>query len=108
VHFAPPPPDALKRVQLGALEAVYHRPSGLTHLIAEPMPDLLDAIMALPPGGAVTAAQLHALIADRFVMLGDAPDETHEQVIAQRLSELAHLGLVKSVDAQAAPIAQQA
>ncbi|WP_373487041.1 hypothetical protein [Blastomonas sp.] len=101
-------PGELKRVPLGALEAIYHLPSGLTHLIAEPMPDLLNAMTALAPGSAVTALGLHALIADRFVIEGDAPDESHERVIGQRLAELAELGLVQIVHPKAAPIAQQA
>lgn len=94
LRFAALPDAALKRVPLGGLEAIYHVPSGITHLLAEPVPDLLDALARLEPGQSVTAREVLALVAQRFEIVGDEPDEAHEVVLAERLAELGALGLV--------------
>ncbi|MFN3473947.1 MAG: HPr-rel-A system PqqD family peptide chaperone [Blastomonas sp.] len=93
-RFAALPADVLKRVPLGGLEAIYHLPSGITHLLAEPVPDLLDALACLEPGQSATAAQLLALVAERFDIIDADPGEVPEAVVAERLAELAQLGLV--------------
>lgn len=98
--FAALPGDALKRVRLGGLEAIYHVPSGITHLLAEPVPELLDMLGAQGAGRFVTTAQLVAQISARFDLVGDDPREDPERVLGERLSELAALGLVR-VRAQA-------
>lgn len=86
---------ALKRVRLGGLEAIYHVPSGITHLLAEPVPELLDALDEAGAGQFVTSAQLVTRIAERFELVGDDPEEAAETVLAERLEELAALGLVR-------------
>lgn len=86
--------SAIKRVPLGGLEAVYHLPSGITHLLAEPVPDLLDTLAAQAPGRYVTADEMLVLIGERFDVLGDDPAERPQAVLAERLAELAALGLV--------------
>ncbi|MCG6120357.1 MAG: HPr-rel-A system PqqD family peptide chaperone [Blastomonas sp.] len=94
LRFAALPDSALKRVPLGGLEAIYHVPSGITHLLAEPVPDLLDALAQLGPGRHATAEELLAQVAQRFDIVGDDPAESAEAVVAERLAELAQLGLV--------------
>ncbi|GGB62963.1 HPr-rel-A system PqqD family peptide chaperone [Blastomonas aquatica] len=96
-RFSALPAAALKRVPLGGLEAIYHVSSGITHLLAEPVPDLLDALARLEPGRFVTAAQVLALVAERFDIVGDDPGEAPEAVVSERLSELGALGLVTIV-----------
>jgi PqqD family protein of HPr-rel-A system len=93
-RFSALPATALKRVPLGGLEAIYHVPSGITHLLAEPVPDLLDALAHLEPGESASAAQVLALVAQRFDIIADDPSEPAEAVVAERLAELAQLGLV--------------
>ena len=94
--FAALPPAALRRVRLGGLEAVYHVPSGITHLLAEPVPDLLDMLEALGPDRFVTPAGLAARISERFDLVHDEPVEVPETVLAERLGELAALGIIAS------------
>ncbi len=92
--YAALPDAALKRVPLGGLEAIYHVASGITHLLAEPVPDLLDALARLEQGKSATAAQVLALVSQRFDIIGDEPGEAPEAVLEERLAELAALGLV--------------
>ena len=98
--FAALPASALKRVTLGGLEAIYHLPSGITHLLAEPVPDLLDILERAGPDRFVTPEELLALIGERFDVEADDPAEPPQGVLAERLAELAALGLV-AVRAQA-------
>lgn len=98
--FAALPGHAIKRVRLGGLEAIYHAPSGITHLLAQPVPELLDALDEAGDGRFVTSAEMAVRIAERFDLVGDDPQEAPEQVLAERLAELAALGLVR-VRAQA-------
>ncbi|WP_017669861.1 HPr-rel-A system PqqD family peptide chaperone [Blastomonas sp. AAP53] len=92
--YAALPASALKRVTLGGLEAIYHLPSGITHLLAEPVPDLLDTLAAQAPGRYLTAGEVLGLIRERFDVAGDDPTEQPQNVLAERLAELAALGLV--------------
>lgn len=94
LRFAALPDADLKRVPLGGLEAIYHVPSGITHLLAEPVPDLLDALAGLEPGQSATAAQVLALVSQRFDIVGDDPEEAPEAVLTERLTELGLLGLI--------------
>jgi len=98
--YAALPGHALKRVRLGGLEAIYHTPSGITHLLAEPVPELLDALVAAGTDTFVTAERLVAQIARRFDLVVDDPQERPETVLGERLAELAALGLLR-VRAQA-------
>lgn len=68
---------------------IYHRPSGQTHLLAEPAPEIL---WALRQGDADAAELLRRLARDHGLdSEGDA-----EAVIAARLAELAELGLIRA------------
>ncbi len=67
---------------------LFHRPSGATHVLLPPSPEILDAL-ADGPADAVTIAE--RLIARYGV---DVEDASIEAVIAARLAELAAAGLV--------------
>jgi PqqD family protein of HPr-rel-A system len=75
---------------LDAMTLIYQRRSGITHMVAEPVPEILAAMGE----DVIDAAALVARLAELFD-LGDAEDA--ENVIAARLEELAELGLVERV-----------
>lgn len=81
------PPDALRIEALGELTAIFDRRSMQTHLVVSPMPELLAAMQ----GEVRDAASLAAWLAADFNLEaeGDAV-----AVIADRLAELAAMGLV--------------
>lgn len=86
---AVPPEERLIR-QLGLVTLVYHRRSGITHILAEPAPQILAA---LDEAGPLDAARLTAHLGRSYELSaedGDDPTAT----VAARLDELAGLGLV--------------
>src|SRR3546814_13028274 len=50
-RFVADPPEWTRRVEMGGLTALFHIPSGMTHLLAAPAPQILDVI-ANNPGDA--------------------------------------------------------
>jgi PqqD family protein of HPr-rel-A system len=84
------PTGALIIEPLDLLTLIYQRRSGITHMVSEPVPQMLSAMGA----DAVDAATLtQRLSADFDVGEGDAAIA----VIAERLEELANLGLVERI-----------
>jgi PqqD family protein of HPr-rel-A system len=71
------PPGSLLVRALDDLTAVYHRPSGATHLLASPAPEILAAL----DGVAMTADALMLVLAVRYDL-------------AARLDELVAAGLI--------------
>jgi PqqD family protein of HPr-rel-A system len=63
------------------LTLIYHRPSGTTHVVAPPVPAILDAL-----DRPMTARDLATLLG--------FGDEEAVELIAERLAELADAGLV--------------
>lgn len=80
------PASTLRIVPLDALTLVYHRASGITHVVDAPVPEILEALGE----EALTVAALLDRLAERFD-LGD-PDSV---ALAVRLDELAGAGLVE-------------
>jgi PqqD family protein of HPr-rel-A system len=79
IYYSAEPADRLLVEPLDAMTLIYQRRSGITHMVAEPVPEIL------------AAAMLVAKLSDQFD-LGDGDDA--EAIIAARLEELAELGLV--------------
>jgi PqqD family protein of HPr-rel-A system len=82
--------DVLVRAQLDALTVVYDRRSGQTHLLAAPLPDLLDALGERE----WTLADFAQNLAVHYDLASDGGDP--QTLIAQHLAELAALGLVEA------------
>jgi len=84
---------------LDAMTLVYHRPSGITHMVVDPVPQILE-VMA---GETMDAKAVAQKLSETFD-LGTAGLDTTEQVlpvITERLEEMASLGLVEQLDNQA-------
>jgi PqqD family protein of HPr-rel-A system len=77
-------PASLIAVPIDGLTALYHRPSGQTHLLAEPVPEILAALS----GEALTLADLRAALAAAHDLEGD------DAALLARLEELVGSGLV--------------
>lgn len=84
------PADQLLIKPLDAITLIYQRRSGITHMVAEPVPEILAAMGA----DVVDAAAVVARLAASFDL--GAADDAIETVTA-RLEELADLGLVQRV-----------
>nr|WP_295373994.1 HPr-rel-A system PqqD family peptide chaperone [uncultured Sphingosinicella sp.] len=77
--------DELKAVPLGGLVAIFHRPSGITHLLAPPAPQILEALASAPADEEVLLARIE----ERFDVEGGA------EALVPRLAELEAAGLVR-------------
>ena len=88
IYRAPDPADIAPPVDLDGFTLVYHRPSGQTHMLAEPAPEIL---VALSQGDADAAEILQRLARDH----GLDSEGNAEAVVAARLAELAELGLIR-------------
>lgn len=82
------PPEALLVQPLDELTLFYHRPSGQTHMVMSPVPEILEALRE----GAANAATLHARLSRNFD-LGSA--EEAMSIIAAHLDEMTRLGVVR-------------
>ena len=88
MHYRGAAAGALLFAPLDLFTAVFHRPSGTTHLLAEPAPQILAALEA------------EALDLDGLMARLSAEHELAEAdrgVLAERLGELAAAGLVETV-----------
>ena len=86
-RFLAAPADAVRAVALDGRSALYHRPSGLTHILAPPAPQILAALAEQ----AGDAAEIAARIGAEF----DLEAEDPEAAIGARLAELEAAGLVR-------------
>jgi PqqD family protein of HPr-rel-A system len=80
-------PEAVRAFELDGLTALFHRPSGMTHILAAPAPQILAAL-AGAPGDA-------AAIVERMAETFEVEAEDAEAAIAARLAELEAAGLVR-------------
>lgn len=80
------PPEAVRIVALDGLSALYHGPSGMTHIVAPPAPEILEALREGPADIAELIARLHV----RYEL-----EERADDIVALRLTELEQAGLVR-------------
>ena len=74
----------VRAVALDGLTLIYHAPSGMTHIVAPPAPEILDALAA----GPADSAELLRRLSARFEFEGG-------DAIHVRLEELEAAGLVR-------------
>ena len=86
LKFAAPPPDCLIAVPLEEVTALFHRPSAMTHVVAEPVPEILAALGPEP-------LSIPTLLA----ALGLAESEDALASLEARLTELEASGLVSRI-----------
>ena len=86
VYYADPP-EAVRAYELDGLTAIFHRPSGMTHILAAPAPQILAAL-AGAPGDA-------AAIVERIAEAFELEAEDKEAAMGARLAELEAAGLVR-------------
>jgi PqqD family protein of HPr-rel-A system len=86
-YYRAAPSGALRIEPLGELTAIFDRRSMQTHLVVSPMPEILHAMGADDCDAATVAVRL----AESFDFGGA---EEVQPILAERLSELAAMGLV--------------
>lgn len=91
IYRASDPADFAPPVLFDGFTLVYHRRSGQTHMLAEPVPEILAA---LAEGDADPAEIVRRLGRTHGVLDGEGDVEA---VIAAHMAELAELGLVRRV-----------
>lgn len=80
--------DAMIARALDDITLIYHRPSGQTHMVASPVPEILAALGS----AALTANDVVAVLSTQFD-IGDAAEAV--PAIQAHLDEMAGLGLVR-------------
>ena len=79
-------PATLRIVPLDALTLIYHRASGITHVVDAPVPEILEALSQEP----LSVDALLARLARDYDLIDADP-----MALAVRLDELAAAGLVE-------------
>ena len=79
-------PATLRIVPLDELTLIYHRASGITHVVDAPVPEIIEALCE----EALSADALLARLSDRFELV-----DADATALAARLDELVATGLVE-------------
>ncbi|MFS0737012.1 HPr-rel-A system PqqD family peptide chaperone [Sphingomonas sp. 1P06PA] len=83
IRYRADPPGACHSVAIDGLTLLYHRPSGQTHILADPAPALLAMLADMPADAEAIACRM-----------GFADDAAMIAAIVERLAELEASGLV--------------
>lgn len=86
-RYAADPSGDVSIVALDGLVALFHAPSGTTHIVSPPVPQILEALAE----GPADAAAILERIRTRYEVEEDAP----AGLIEARLDELEAVGLVR-------------
>lgn len=79
--------DELVWHALDRMTLLFHRPSGITHMLADPVPAILEVMTDVP----LSVTEIAARLVAEFDI---ASDDNIENIIQARLAELLDLGLV--------------
>ncbi len=82
------PPAAFLTEPLDAFTAVFHRPSGTTHLLVPPAPEILDVLGR----EALSLDALLARLAENYALV-----DANRAALEERVAELVDAGLVQAV-----------
>jgi len=83
-------PNDLILHELDSMTLVFHKPSGITHVVADPVPAILEVL----EGRVLSAGDVGNALSNNFQL----DDETElEAIVLARLEELCDLGLVEKV-----------
>ena len=87
-RFIADPPAERPSAEHEGLTILYHRPSGITHVVSTPVPEMLAALT----DGPADAAEIVARLSAEHEVAGE---DALEAIVAARLDELAAAGLVR-------------
>lgn len=93
IYYRAEKADRMIIAPLDIITLIYHRTSGITHMVADPVPQILAAMR----GDILTAAALARRLADEYELSHRADKADAAAIISERLAELAQLGLVEAV-----------
>lgn len=80
-------PHALLMVPLDSMTAIFHRRSGITHIVADPVPQILNVI------GSQTMSVEE--MCQRLQTIFDVEGDDAAAIIGERVKEMARLGLLE-------------
>lgn len=87
-HYRAAPAATLRIVPLDALTVIYHRASGITHIVDSPVPELIEVLS----GDGLTLDETLAALAAAHDLIDPDTD-----ALAARLDELVAAGLVERI-----------
>lgn len=90
--YRAPPAAALRMEAVDAVTLIYHRASGITHVVGAPVPEILDALS----GEGMSAVELLARLGRRYDLVDADAD-----ALSARLDELVAAGLVEMLEGPA-------
>jgi PqqD family protein of HPr-rel-A system len=93
------PEHQWKHVRLDAMDVLYHRPSGQTHILIEPAPQIFDCLLA----GPACVQDIYERLSQHFVYEQEGDDSAPINTLLQeRLEEMVFLGFVRYSNSMAA------
>ena len=85
-RFLADPEECVETVALDGLWVLFHRPSGMTHIVAPPAPQILEALRLGPADAGEILARMRAWY--------DLEGDEAADAVESRLEELESAGLV--------------
>ena len=89
-RFRTDPESAVEAVALDGLWVLFHRPSGMTHIVAPPAPQILEALRLGPADAGEILARMRAWY--------DLEGDEAADAVEARLDELEAAGLVSRLE----------